>query len=147
MKKLLLTLVLSGIICSAFSQKVFKPISFYEGGPSMLDYGIFNIRKTPAPERKLSGLISIKDSVITITAEIESNKSYKIKNILAETTEQYSHKKLSIYCTDPLGSLCIASIEREPANTTKNEMTVTITNANGSAKSYTCKYLENLFEN
>ncbi len=91
--------------------------------------------------------INAKDSTITINTDGEGTKTYKIKKVQDETSDQYDHKRLPILCTDANGMQCTAMIEREYAFKTDNEMVFSIKYNNGTGKGYFCTYQENLFEN
>ena len=148
MKKLLYTIACSFIAINAFSQKIFKQISFHQKfstkGASLLDNRPVAVTTLPGPKNG-TVIINSTDSTITVNVEGESAATYKIKMVQDETADKYDHKKLPILCTNSRGVPCTAIIDREYAYKRTNEMIFTIGFPNGDAKGYVCTYIENLF--
>ena len=149
MKKLFITLTLSCIIGAAFAQKTFKQLDFHKAGSTIIRQNgmLSDLVSTLAGPKNGTIIINTRDLTLTINAEGENAKVYKINTIQQETSDQYDHKRLPILCTDADGISCTAIIEREYAFKTSNEMILRMTYTNGTGKRYFCTYLENLFEN
>jgi hypothetical protein len=145
MKKLILTAVLSCIICTIFAQKTFKQLNFHKANTTSVR--VFDLVTTLAGPKTGTININTKDSTITISADGEAALIYKIKQVQDETSDQYDHKRLKINFTNANGNLCTAMIEREYAFKSSNEMVFSIKKGDGTGKGYFCSYYENLFEN
>ena len=145
MKKLIITTILSCIICTVFAQKTFKQLNFHKANSTFVR--VFDLVTTLAGPKTGTININTKDSTITIHADGEAALTYKIVKVQDETSDQYDHKRLKINCTNGYGNPCTAMIEREYAFKTSNEMVFSIKNGDGTGKGYFCTYYENLFEN
>ena len=140
MKKLFVTLVLSCMICSAFSQKTFNQIHFksYNTYQSSLDFN----GDIQGPVNYLKGTIDInsKDSVININPQGQNPLTYKIITIGEEWTNSSDERFLSIQCKDAEGKNCDAKIKR-----TKNKSYMEFIVSYGrQSVFYTCDYLNKL---
>ncbi len=148
MKKIITTIILSGVFFSAFAQKTFKQLNYYTGGggSSMLDYGVFNTAKP----RALTGVINISmvDSTIDIIDGGTAKDKFKIKAMQPEVTDQNGNRTLTIVVAHAkYGFAATATILRDPANTAKKEMKFILKYHDGSRDTYDCVFLANLFEN
>lgn len=158
MKKTILSIALCTICCAVFAQqKNFKQLNYYTGGEkqSMLDYGIFNTRKTPPKPRALTGTINISllDSTITILDNGIANDKFKLKTVQPEITNQDGSRTLTILTAEDKSHYAkTITILRDQVNTAKNEMKfimkyIDVKFKDSPPTEYDCTYLENLFEN
>ena len=145
MKKLIITTIFSCVICAVFAQKTFKQLNFHKANTTSVR--VFDLVTTLAGPKNGTINISTKDSTITIQADGEAALTYKIVKVQNETSDQYDHKRLKIDCINANGRSCTATIEREYAFKSSNEMVFSIKNGDGTGKGYFCTYYENLFEN
>ncbi|BAU52437.1 hypothetical protein [Mucilaginibacter gotjawali] len=160
MKKVVLIwlLVVSLLFCAAklFAQtpgqqsaRTFKQFYFHRVNSAILRDNLMTtelVNTMPGPKNG-SISINLSDNSLKIAADGEDDKNYTIKNVGAETTDQYGNKKLIIACTDAAGKSCTATIRREYAYRSDNEMVINITYPNGTGKGYYCTLEENLFTN
>lgn len=145
MKKLIITTILSCVICAVFAQKTFKQLNFHKANTTSIR--VFDLVTTLAGPKTGTIIINSRDSTITINTDGEDKKTYRINKIQDDITDQYGDKKLTIFCADANGRVCTAIIARQYAFKTSNEMVFSIKNGDGTGKGYFCTYYENLFEN
>ncbi len=131
------------------SPRAFKQFYFHRSNSAFLRDNLMTtelVNTLPGPKTG-SITISLIDNSLKIAADGDADKIYTIKKVGDETTDQYSNKKLIIYCTDVAGKDCTATIRREYAYRSDNEMVINITYPNGTGKGYFCTLEENLFTN
>ena len=131
------------------SAKAFKRFYFHRNNSAFLRDNLMTtelVNTLPGPKTG-SITINLIDNSLKIAADGDADKIYTIKKVGDETTNQYSDRKLIIFCTDASGTNCTATIRREYAYTSDNEMIINITYPNGTGKGYFCTYEANLFTN
>ncbi|WP_295672732.1 hypothetical protein [uncultured Mucilaginibacter sp.] len=131
------------------SARAFKQFYFHKANSATLRQNLMvtEVVTTLAGPKTGSIIIDIKNNSLKIVTDGADDKIYSIKKVGDETTDQYDNKKLIIYCTDAAGSDCTATIRREYAYRSDNEMVINITYPNGTGKGYFCTLEQNLFEN
>jgi len=131
------------------SARAFKRFYYHKNNSAYLRDNLMTTElvNTLAGPKNGSINIDLKNNSLTITTEGAEDKIYTIKKVNDETTDQYSNKKLIINCTDATGKDCTATIRREYAYRSDNEMVINITYPNGTGKGYFCTLEENLFAN
>ncbi|WP_295668622.1 hypothetical protein, partial [uncultured Mucilaginibacter sp.] len=131
------------------SARAFKQFYFHRVNSAILRDNLMTrelVNTLPGPKNG-SITISVNDNSLKIAADGDEDKNYTIKKVGDETTDQYGNKKLIITCTDAAGTNCTATIRREYAYRSDNEMVINITYPNGTGKGYYCTLEENLFIN
>ncbi|ASU34152.1 hypothetical protein [Mucilaginibacter xinganensis] len=140
MKKLITTIILSGIFFTAFAQQTFKPIHFTFTSSF---WGKGGITKGMA-----NGTISIdtKDSVITINDTKVT--SFKFYQLAPEKTAVYednvSLKTLVFFCKDKDNANCAVKIFRQTQPGKKDAMQIFVIYAADTYTVYSCDYLKEL---
>jgi ribosomal protein L24 len=140
MKKLITSIILSGVFFAASAQQTFKPIHFTFTNKF---WGKGGLQKGMA-----DGIINInpKDSVITINdTKVSTFKFYQLQ---PETTSSYegkiSVKNLTFYCKDQDNATCAFKIFRQTQPGKKDAMEAYVIYAADTYTVYTCDFLKEL---
>lgn len=139
MKKLITTIILSGVFFAALAQQTFKPVHFYSVTTKINDF---------SSDRTLKGTIKISmtDSVITISDE--NVKKYKINSYIAEqtaTTDQHiTVMWFAFLCTANDNTSCTIQVVRQTQPGKENMMQVSVTSDENHLLNYYCDYSKQL---
>jgi hypothetical protein len=145
MKKLFSTIILCGLLFTAFAQKAFKPIHFtsYMQTQKSLD---FNGDKD-GPEQHVSGMIQVnaKDSVFTISVDSQVALKLKILTIGDEFADGQYDKVVQLSCMDDAGKKYGIRIVRTKTSS-YTYMKMYISPASTMIyQTYYCDYLKKLY--
>ena len=127
----------------------FKTIYFHKTNSTVIKQNVFQAELVSSYSSAKTGTINIdtKKGTITISSPGDADKVFKIISVGNEEKDQYDNKTVTINCTDDAGVACTATIKKEYAFTSSNEMHFYTKYANGTGKGYTCDFIADLYQN
>jgi hypothetical protein len=140
MKKLITTIILSGLFMTAFAQQNYNPIHFTKV-----------LTTNPESERKIEGDINIKmkDSVILINENpVKTLRIIQVDPEQTAVTETHiTVMWVAFLCTTPDGKSCTVTVvrQKEPGKNDIMAVKAQYGNDDNTFTTYNCTYLKDLY--